>query len=303
MLKEVYTARDEPDMHNLAKDVVALEKEIAKISLDVDQLDEPIPTYNPFNASALQSLFPAISFRDYFAASFPRPKYPDPVIVTSPAFFGNLSDIIDKAAPDQVEAYFVFLTSQALAPLLGSKQPIRKSIDLLRNSLTGISPDSHPPRADTCLALLNENYGFLVGRYFVQKAFPGRSKEYAEEVIKAIIQAFRDRLPGRTWLDKETSKKAEEKVDAIQYKVRRAPSPASSLPLTFPPLSTDRLPALARHRRPALPCTLLRPQHAHLVLRLLRQRPPLLRRGRTAQVGQGWEGEEPRGVGDGACRG
>ncbi|BGP08990.1 hypothetical protein JCM10049v2_004844 [Rhodotorula toruloides] len=233
VLKEVYTARDEPDMHNLAKDVVALEKEIAKISLDVDQLDEPIPTYNPFNASALQSLFPAISFRDYFAASFPRPKYPDPVIVTSPAFFGNLSDIIDKAAPDQVEAYFVFLTSQALAPLLGSKQPIRKSIDLLRNSLTGISPDSHPPRADTCLALLNENYGFLVGRYFVQKAFPGRSKEYAEEVIKAIIQAFRDRLPGRTWLDKETSKKAEEKVDAIQYKIGYPRSPDTEDPLSL----------------------------------------------------------------------
>ncbi|BGP32986.1 hypothetical protein JCM10296v2_004774 [Rhodotorula toruloides] len=233
VLKEVYTARDEPDMHGLAEDVVALEKEIAKISLDVDQLDEPIPTYNPFNASALQSLFPSISFRDYFAASFPRPKYPDPVIVTSPGFFGNLSEILEKAAPDQVEAYFVFLTSQALAPLLGSKQPIRKSIDLLRNSLTGISPDSHPPRADTCLALLSENYGFLVGRYFVQKAFPGRSKEYAEEVIKAIIQAFRDRLPGRTWLDEETSKKAAEKVDAIQYKIGYPRSPDTEDPLSL----------------------------------------------------------------------
>lgn len=106
-----------------------------------------------------------------------------------------------------------------LGPLLGSKEPIRKELDALSNRLVGLPEDAKKPRKDYCLDQIDENLGFLAGRYFVQRAFPGQSKAFAEEVIEAVIQAFRDRLPGLSWLDDVTRDKAREKVDAITHKV------------------------------------------------------------------------------------
>ncbi|GAA5903499.1 CCR4-NOT core ubiquitin-protein ligase subunit MOT2 [Sporobolomyces salmoneus] len=221
VLAEIYGARKEKSLNakDLAKGVINLEKKLAAVSLDVVHLDDPIATYNPYHSSALQQLFPSISFPDYFATFFPRPRYPDPVIVTAPTFFANLTQILDDVAPDVLEAYFAFQTAEALGPLLGSKEPIRKELDAFSNRLVGLPADAKKPRKEYCLDQVSENYGFLVGRYFVQRAFPGRSREYAEEVIGAVIQAFRDRLPGLSWLDDVTREKAREKVDAISHKI------------------------------------------------------------------------------------
>ncbi|KWU42337.1 zincin [Rhodotorula sp. JG-1b] len=223
VLDEVYSSRDEQAMTGLAADVVRLEKELAQISLDLDKLSEPGPTYNPYNATALQDLFPSVSFGDYFASLGPRPRFPEPVIVTSPEYFGNLTRILDAVAPDVLEAYFVSQVGFNFASLLGAKQSIRRAEQKFGNSLTGV--DTLPPRTEVCLDLLDNSLGFSVGRYFVEEAFPGESKKYGEEVIRSIIQAFQDRLPGRSWLDQETRDKAKEKVQAIEYKIGYPLSP------------------------------------------------------------------------------
>ncbi|GAA5880490.1 hypothetical protein JCM16303_005402 [Sporobolomyces ruberrimus] len=221
VLSEIYEARGEKSMDAkyLAKNVAKFEKELAKISLDNVEVDDPLASYNPYNSSALEELFPSISFPNYFASFTPRPRYPDPVIVSTPSFFSNLTRLLDDVAPDVLEAYFVYQTAQNVGTLLGSKEPIRKELAASTNRLLGLPADAQQPRKEYCLDQINENYGFLVGRYFVQRAFPGQSKDYAEEVIQAVIQAFRDRLPGLTWLDDVTRKKAKEKVDAITHKI------------------------------------------------------------------------------------
>ncbi|GAA6062373.1 hypothetical protein JCM10212_004219 [Sporobolomyces blumeae] len=221
VLGEIYDARHERDMiaWDLAQGVVKFEKELAKISLDVVDVEDPIGTYNPYNSSALQSLFPSISFRDYFASFTPRPRYPDPVIVATPTFFSNLTHVLSKTAPDVLEAYFVFQLSQNYGELLGPKEPIRKALTALSNGLIGVPADAERPRSDVCLDLLSENYGFLIGRYFVQQAFPGSSKEYAEEVIESLLEAYKTRLPDLGWLDDETRSRAREKVEAITHKI------------------------------------------------------------------------------------
>ncbi|GAA5842860.1 hypothetical protein JCM11251_005829 [Rhodosporidiobolus azoricus] len=235
ILEEVYRERHELGVtaKDLAAGVVKLEKAIAKVSLDAADLDLPIPTYNPLNASTLQVLFPSISFANYFASFGPRPRFPDPVVVTSPGFFANLTEILEGTGPDALEAYFVVQTALSYGDLLGAKQPIRKQVDLFSNKINGIAPDSHKPRDELCLDAALESYGFLIGRPFVQRAFPGESKAYAENIIHAIIRAFKDRLPGRSWLDEETRKKAQEKVEAITVKIGYPTSPNTTDPASI----------------------------------------------------------------------
>ncbi|GAA6019798.1 hypothetical protein JCM10207_003699 [Rhodosporidiobolus poonsookiae] len=234
IIAELYkSTRDHVNSADLAAGVVELEKKIARVSLDAEDLDLPFETYNPKNASELQALFPSISFANYFSSYTPRPRYPDPVIVTSPEFFTNLTRIVDATAPDVLEAYFVLQTALEFGELLGTKQPIRQQVDRLSNFLLGVAPDERKPRDEICLQSALDNYGFLVGRYYAQRAFPGESKAYAEEIIHAIIDAFGSRLPSRSWLDAETRKKAQEKVDAIQVKIGYPKSPDTEDPASI----------------------------------------------------------------------
>ncbi|SCZ89621.1 BZ3500_MvSof-1268-A1-R1_Chr9g10493 [Microbotryum saponariae] len=220
-LKSIYAVRGETSVNpkELASGVVAWEKEIAKISLNEEDLEDPSKTYNAYNSTALQALFPSISFKDYFAGFTPRPSYPEPVIVTSPMYLENLAKLIKHVDSEVYEAYIIFRIAQVYGDLVGPKQTVRKEINWLSNYLGGIAEGTSSPRGDICLASLLENYGFLIGRYYAQKAFAGDSKEYAEDIIVATIQAFKDRLPELDWLDETTRKRAEEKADAIKHKI------------------------------------------------------------------------------------
>lgn len=82
--------------------------------LSVD-LADPELTYNKYNASTIESLFPSISFSDYFAGFSPRPTYPgDMVIVTSPDYLRAVASLLDREDDDVLEAYFVFKIAQAV---------------------------------------------------------------------------------------------------------------------------------------------------------------------------------------------
>lgn len=134
----------------------------------------------------------------------------------------------------------------------------------LENALTGVSDDGPAaPRSDTCLAALDDAWGFLVGRYYVQHAFTGGAKTYAEDIIQATIQAFKDRLPELDWLDEQTRRKAEEKVISQKRSAARSEPYANHLciiaqasaitrkigypavPDTMDPLSLERYYALS----------------------------------------------------------
>ena len=220
LLESVYAERGEKlaDAKELAYDVVAFETRLAEISLDPEALEDPQTTYNPKNQADLKALFPLVSFPNYLASFTPRPDYPK-TIINSPEFLTNLTVVVAEAEPEVLEAYFVVRAAQALGPLLGTKTVVRQQVEGMSNYLTGIPEGVRKPRSDTCLSSLSSALGFSAGRFFVREAFPGESKQRAEEVIHAVLGAFKDRLPELEWLDEATRKKAAEKADAFGIKV------------------------------------------------------------------------------------
>lgn len=101
---------------------------------------------------------------------------------------------------------------------------MRKEIDWLNNYLGGVAEGTKKPRRDTCVKSMLDNYGFMVGRYYVQKAFAGDSKDYAEDIIKATIAAFKERLPELDWLDDKTRAYAKKKVRRHSQLSKRQPA-------------------------------------------------------------------------------
>lgn len=79
-------------------------------------MSDPEGTYNKYNSTSLRTLFPSISLGDYFAGYSPR-SYPDPVIVTSPAYVEKLVEILADEEDDVLESYFVFRMAQSVSRL------------------------------------------------------------------------------------------------------------------------------------------------------------------------------------------
>ncbi|CAG7846629.1 Neprilysin {ECO:0000269/PubMed:15283675, ECO:0000269/PubMed:8168535}; AltName: Full=Atriopeptidase; AltName: Full=Common acute lymphocytic leukemia antigen; Short=CALLA; AltName: Full=Enkephalinase; AltName: Full=Neutral endopeptidase 24.11; Short=NEP; Short=Neutral endopeptidase; AltName: Full=Skin fibroblast elastase; Short=SFE; AltName: CD_antigen=CD10 [Serendipita indica DSM 11827] len=198
----------------LAKSVFKFEQAIARASQDLDELYDPIGSYNPVPFSNLTEGLPQIQFDNYLTAFAPR-SFPSRVIVTYPAYITSLSAILDDAKKEDVEAYLIARTILSLAPLLGQDTYIWKVVRELREVLGGLKKGALPDRSEYCAKVVSEVLGYATGRFFVHEAFGGESKKKASNVITNVIEAFKTSLPHLSWMDKNSSTAAAEK--AIGY--------------------------------------------------------------------------------------
>ena len=146
-----------------------------------------------------------------------------------------MTEILESKSEKVLEAYFVWQTVRNFGSLLGPRETARKKVTHLNNVLAGIENGVRARREDVCLQSLLENYGFMIGKYYVQEAFPKQSKYFAEEVINATIEAFKSRLHAKEmgWLDETTRLRIEEKASSIRVKVGYATSPNVTSPLAL----------------------------------------------------------------------
>lgn len=206
-----------PPLAPLAEQVVELERQLAKITPDSEEITDPVASYNPINSTKLAYTFSSISWNDYFSALTVRT--PETLILSSPKFVTSLDALISRTKTEVLEAYVVWTAIRELGPALGPNVKLRAAAERLERYSKGVEEGAKEDRETVCLGQLNAALGFMAGRYFVREAFKGDSKKRVEEIIHSVIRAFKSRLPELDWLDEKTRKKAEEKADAIRVMV------------------------------------------------------------------------------------
>lgn len=169
--------------HELAREVVRFESEIAAATLDQDKLEQdPFGTYNPVSINTLKSALAQINFPDYFATFTPR-FFPSRVIITYKPYPSSLSRILDRTSSDVIEAYLVVRAALEYAPNLGTTTESWKAVRQLQEVLNGLRPGAIGERTEFCMRKVEDAMGFATGRYFVNATFPHDSKEKATQVI------------------------------------------------------------------------------------------------------------------------
>ncbi|UZJ51760.1 hypothetical protein CBS101457_001080 [Exobasidium rhododendri] len=204
-------------LRKLAKLIVEFEKDLAKITPDNEDLEDPLLTYNPIKISSLSYSFTSIDWSEYMKLLAIRS--PESVIVKSPKFMKSLDSLVSRTKTEVLVGYFAWSVLRVTGLQLGPNVPLRGPIDSLDRRSKGVEPDAKEDRAGLCLDSLNSHLGFLAGRFFVKEAFSPQAKKVAENIIAAIIVAFKERLPELDWLDSKTRAKAEVKADAVNIKV------------------------------------------------------------------------------------
>jgi endothelin-converting enzyme len=80
-------------------------------------------------------------------------------------------------------------------------------------------PDSAPERWRSCVAHVDDSLGWILSRFFVEKAFSAQAKKFGDEIVTDIKTEFTKKLKSAKWMDDKTTEKAIEKVHNIVQKI------------------------------------------------------------------------------------
>jgi len=196
-----------------AADIVALETEIAKISMDKVARRDPKGTYHKIDRAGVAKAMPKLDWDTFW--NLVGLKDLQDVTVTSPEFLAGLDKLLASTKPETWRSYLAFHLTSDTAPLL--TRQLEETQFKFASALTG-QPEL-PPRWKRCVQHTENALGDLVGQMFVRDRFAGTSKSWAEQQVHAIVAAMVDNLDALPWMDPATKAKAKAKLVAMTYQI------------------------------------------------------------------------------------
>ncbi|XP_064642962.1 endothelin-converting enzyme homolog isoform X4 [Lineus longissimus] len=204
----------------LFRDMIDFEARIAEITVpQADRRDEE-KLYNKMTVANLQKIAPAFEWKKYLNTMFGlagiQITEDEEVVVAVPGFMSNMSAIVmDMLATDAgkttLNVYSMWHVAKSLDSFLS--KDFEEVEQVFKKAFSGTSGRDEKWRE--CVSDVDGTIGFAVGAMFVKSAFHGDSKTTAEEMVKLIKMSFKKNLPNLSWMDAETIRKADEKVDGV----------------------------------------------------------------------------------------
>lgn len=139
----------------------------------------------------------------------------DTVVVLANDYLQNMLDLLRKTDKKILSTYMVWRSIKDSVPLLCDK--FRAVHQKFKRRLLGSK--TKKTREEVCFSYTNNILGPMLGALFIRNAFGPDSKEKVEVMMEGIIRAFKDRVSGVGWIDKQTVEAVKEKADAAVYKV------------------------------------------------------------------------------------
>ncbi len=200
---------------NDAETVMQIETAFAKASMDNITRRDPEKIYNRRTLQQLTASVPAFNWQEYFN-HLNAPAVPF-YIVTAPGFLSALQEEISSRPLGELQTYLRWWTIHRAAPYLGDDFE-RANFDFFGTALSG-TPQMLP-RWRRCVSSADHSLGYgPLGEEYVKQAFPGASKERANELVGRIRRALTNEIEHLDWMDANTRKQALIKQDATLQKI------------------------------------------------------------------------------------
>jgi endothelin-converting enzyme len=197
--------------------VASFEMKLAEARPDEEDLEDPLKAYNPRSISELQQLVPELAFDKILRALAPTGYTAKHVIVSSPSYLQNMSDIVDATPKEIVQAYLVWKTVQAYSSRV--EDPVIEPLRQFFNQLEGKEPDAREERWRTCVRSCDNTLGWSLSKFYVDQAFSPKDKQFGDQIIDDIKDSFVVLLRDAHWMEQSVRDIAEKKVAAIDKKI------------------------------------------------------------------------------------
>ena len=197
-----------------AATVLALETDLAKISMARVEMRNPDNTYHRLPTAELAKLAPDFDWPAYFRAQ------ETPAIaslnVAQPEFLRGVGVLLAKLPLDQWKTYLRWHLVNWAAPQLSSPF-VNEEFAFRGKTLQGT--EKIEERWKRCVGATDRQLGFALGRLYVEKYFPPEAKKQADELVHNLIAALHADIETLDWMSPATRKAAIAKLDAFTPKI------------------------------------------------------------------------------------
>jgi endothelin-converting enzyme/putative endopeptidase len=197
-----------------AQAIMKMETDLAKASLTRVEKREPHNLYHMMSLEQLQASSPAIDWSAFLADENVTAK--GDVNVSEPAFYKELSTVIQNESMETLRAYFRFHLINAAAPYLSSNIAAAQ-FDFYSKYLRGV--EQMPPRWKRCVRQVDRFMGEDLGQEFVRVTFTPDTKAKTVRMTDQIETAMAGEIKSLDWMSDQTKQLALVKLHGIRNKV------------------------------------------------------------------------------------
>ena len=196
-----------------AQTVMAIETQLAQAQWSRVENRDPIKTYNPLTLAQASKLAPQIDWSALFAAvGSPVDRF----VVSQPSFISALGRMSVTVPVGDWRIYFRYKLLDGYAPFLSAAFD-ELYFDFHQRTLLGVQLQR--PRWQRALAALNGNIGEIVGRLYVARRFPPRSRRRIRLLVGNLLQAYARSIDQLDWMGPQTRAQAQLKLSKLTAKI------------------------------------------------------------------------------------
>jgi putative endopeptidase len=215
-LTELLTLAEYPDPAAAAAGVLATETRLAAGHWERAETRDVQKTYNLTSLDELTALAPEFDWRAYVTALGGSDATIAQTVVRQPSYLAHLSSVLTEVPIEQWRDWTAARVLRAAAPYL-SEEFVRTNFEFYGRALRG-TPELKA-RWKRAVAFVEGAIGEAVGKEYVARYFPPRSKALMDELIGNLIQAYRESISALDWMTAETKERAYEKLATFRPKI------------------------------------------------------------------------------------
>ena len=210
---KMFALAGRPEPEAAAKQVMDLETRLAKSHWDRVKSRDQTLSYNKKDRAALEALTPGFDWSTYFDVTGAK-DLPE-VIVRQPDFFAAMAATYKDVPLDQWKTWLAWHVLDSSASYL-NKAVVDEDFDFARK-LSGAT--ELPPRWKRGVKAVEDALGEAAGKLYVARHFPPEAKARMQQLVKNLIEAYRQDIQELDWMSPETKKKALEKLARFTPKI------------------------------------------------------------------------------------
>nr|WP_063709039.1 M13 family metallopeptidase [Rhodopirellula sallentina] len=197
-----------------AKEVIAIEKQIAERQWTKTENRDPEATYNRKTLEELAELVEKFPIGAMLESA--KISDQDAVVVRQPTYFSEIDDVIADGSLDAWKNYLAFHVIDSYAAFL-SEDLERRHFEFHGKAVSGT--DEQQPMWKRAVDATGSVLGEVVGQLYVEKHFTPEAKARMNELVENLKAAFAQRIMSRPWMGEGTKKQALAKLAKFTTKI------------------------------------------------------------------------------------
>ena len=215
-LAKLFGLGEHPDPPAAAATVLAIDTRMAAGHWERAETRDVQKTYNLMTKAELLELCPAFDWDAYVTNLGGREETLAEVCVRQPSYFSHLSTVLDEIPLADWREWLLAHVLRAAAAYL-TDDFVETNFDFYGRTLNG-TPELRA-RWKRGVALVEGAMGEAVGKEYVARHFPPRSKAMMDELVANLLAAYRRSISRLDWMTEETKERASEKLDTFRPKI------------------------------------------------------------------------------------